>query len=426
LLRSTFLITALSLVGSFLGLLVQLLMAQRYGSGVEVDAYLYAISTPTFVAGMIASLLSYAVVPRMAHHSESPQKQNRLIVSLIALVMCIAILFLIISPGLCYIQMLLLPRTSVIQQQSNLGQLLLIGWCIAATQILLAGLCAVLTGLKKGIMPTALNLGPYVAMLIAMLVSHGGTEQLAYGMLAGTFLSLFLALAMLLRRLYGYWHQVAWQEVRALVIRSPFTIIAMSCFSAYAVVDSYWAPRAGEGVLASLGYSQRIIIALGSLAVAGPSAILVPKFSEIVANRNQADFDNLFHKTLAITFAIGFIIALCLYIWAEPLIQLIFTRGAFGHQDAALVAAVLQYYLPGMIFMLLSVISLRVLFCFRDIEKICALLGAFWVVIYFMFSGIFLHMGAVGLACAYSLTWGIYFFCALSAIQIIKTCNRKI
>lgn len=402
-------------------------MAQRYGSGVEVDTYLYAISTPTFVAGVLAALLSYTVVPRMAQHSENPQQQNRLIVSLIALSMCIGLILLLLSPALSYVQKQLLPQNSPMQQQHNLQQLLLVGWGIAAMQILLAAVCAVLTGLKKAITATSLNLGPYFGMLIAMLISQGsGTEQLACGMLVGTCTSLILALAMLHRRVRGHWHQVAWVEVRALVMRSPYTIVAMSCFSAYAVVDSYWAPRAGEGVLASLGYSQRIMIALGNLAVAGPSAILVPKFSEIVAKGSQADFDKILKRTLATTLAIGGTLAFCLYVGAEPLIQWLFMRGEFDQHDAARVAAVLRYCLPGMVFMLLSVISLRVLFCFRDIEKLGALLGAFWGVAYFMFSAIFIHSGAEGLASAYSLTWGIYFFCVISAIERIKIRNRKI
>jgi putative peptidoglycan lipid II flippase len=417
-LRSSLLITALTLVGSFFGLLVQILMAQRYGSGVEVDSYLYSISTPTFVAGLLASLLSYTVVPRMAQYSARSDQQIRLIVSLIALALCVALFLLLISPLLSYVQKELLPERSSIQQQHNLQKLLMIGWCIAATQILLAAACALLTGLKKAITSTALNLGPYVAMLVGMLITQGGTEQLAFAMLAGTCASLTLAFVMLERRVRGHWHQVSWQEVRALVMRSPYTIVAMSCFSAYAVVDSYWAPRAGEGVLASLGYAQRIMIAVGNLAVAGPSAMLVPKFSEIVAYGSKADFDRMFNKTLAVTFAIGFTLAVCLYLGAEPLIQWLFTRGAFDQQDAARATAVLQYCLPGMVFMLLSVISLRVLFCFYRVEKLAALLGVSWCFMYFFLSSHLIGFHGKGMAAAYSLTWIVYFAGAFISIKI--------
>lgn len=417
-LKSSLLITALSLIGSFLGLLVQLLMAQRYGSGVEVDAYLYAISTPTFVAGLLASLLSYTVVPRMAQYADGAEFQNRLIISLIALTICMVLLLLLISPALCYVQKVLLPQSSLIQKQHNLHELLIIGWGIAGMQILLAAACAILTGLKKPIFSTALNLGPYIAMLIAMLISKGGTEQLAYGMLTGTCISLIFALTVLQQRMDGHWHQVAWHEVCALITGSPYTIIAMSCFSAYAVVDSYWAPRAGEGVLANLGYSQRIMIALGNLAVAGPSALLVPKFSEIITKRSQANFEKMLKSALATTFAIGSALALCLYMGAEPLIQFVFTRGAFGQQDAVSVAGVLQYCLPGMVFMLLSVISLRVLFCFREIEKISALLGAMWCLIYFSLCWHLVQYDGQGMAVAYSLTWLLYLIGVLTTIKI--------
>lgn len=410
-LRSSILITALSLFGSFLGLLVQVLMAQRYGSGVEVDTYLYALSVPSFAAGLIASLLSYTVVPRMAHHSDNEQHQNQLIVSIAALGLCIGLILMLLSPALRYVQIQLLPKDSLIHQQHNLEQLLLLGWRIAATQIVLAALCAVLVGLQKPIIATALNLGPYVGMLVFMLtLQTSGTEHLARGLLAGTASSLFVAFFTLQRRVLNHWRLAAWAEVRELVVRSPYTIIAMCCFSIYPVVDSYWASRAGDGVLASLGYSQRIMIALGNLAIAGPSALLVPKFSEIVAKGIRADFDKMLKKTLVITLAISFTLAVGLHAGAVPLIELLFMRGQFDQNDAARVAAVLQYCLPGMVFSLLSVMCLRILFCFKDLEKPAAVLGIFWGLTYFSLSSHFLYLSGQGLALAYSLTWILYFF----------------
>jgi putative peptidoglycan lipid II flippase len=408
-LRSSLLITVLSLLGSFLGLMVQLLMAQRYGAGVEVDTYLYAISTPTFVAGMIASLLSYTVVPRMAQNYGQVDKQHRLIASLLALSACIAAALVLASPLLRVLQKQILPTNSTILQQHVLANLLLLGWSIAGVQVLLAALCAILTGLKQAFTATLLNFGPYLGMLGLMIAAKDkGIEQMAYGLLYGTVASLLAAFYLLRVYILGHWRKAAWEEIRTIVLRSPYTIIAMSCFSAYAVIDSYWAPRAGEGVLASLGYSQRIIIALGTLVVVGPSAILVPKFSEIIADGSRVAFYVILKKTLVTTLVIGCALAMGLYAWAEPLIQLLFTRGDFDQQDAARVAAVLQFCLPGMVCMLLSVISLRVLFCFQDVEKTAALLGLFWVVAYFSLAASFIGFSARGIALAYSFTWMIY------------------
>lgn len=408
-LRSSLLVTALSLLGSFLGLIVQLLMAQRYGSGVAVDTYLYAISTPTFVAGMIGSLLSYTVVPRMAQNHGQEDKQSRLIVSLFALSACVAAALLLTSPLLQILQKATLPDNSQILQQTALPRLLLLGWGIAGMQVLLAALCAILTGLKRALIATLLNLGPYLGMLGFMLVGINKViEQLAYGLLFGTAASFVLTCYLLRSHILSHWRQAAWDEVRTLVLRSPYTIIAMSCFSAYAVVDSYWAPRAGEGVLASLGYSQRIMIALGNLAVAGPSAILVPRFSELIAANNYSAFISTLKKTLSVTLAISSILAFMLYFYSENLIQFLFMRGAFDIENSRNVASVLIYCLPGMVCMLLSVISLRVIFCFSGIEKFAAIIGIVWIVIYFFSSAILASHQAKGIATAYSLSWIIY------------------
>lgn len=422
--RSSLFVTALSLFGSFLGLIVQLLMAQRYGSGVAVDTYLYAISTPTFLAGMIASMLSYTVVPRMAQHNGQTDKQSRLAVSLLALSAFIAVVLLFVSPLLQVLQKEMLPSYSPILQQPMLSRLLLVGWGIAGMQVLNSALCAILTGLEKAITATFLNLSPYAGMLGFMLVARENSiEQLAYGLLFGTTGSFLVAFYLLRTHILGHWRQAAWAEVHTLVLRSPYTIVAMSCFSAYAVVDSYWAPRAGEGVLASLGYSQRIIIALGNLAVAGPSAILVPKFSQILAKNDWAEFDQMLKKTFASTFAIGCILALALYFGAESLIQLLFMRGEFDQRDVVRVANVLQYCLPGMICMLLSVIGLRVLFCFPNVEKIAAFLGLFWIAGYFSSSGFLINYFELGLASSYSMSWLLYF--ALLWIFIFKKTKAK-
>lgn len=421
-LRSSLLVTALSLFGSFLGLLVQVLMANRYGSGVVVDAYLYAISAPTFIAGMIASMLSYTVVPRVARAQGQPEGSGRLTVSLLAASFCIAAVFILSNPLLQRVQIAALPPTSPLQELLAQTDLLLLGWFIAGMQILNASLCAILTGLKRAFIATLLNLWPYVGMLVFMLATFGhGIEQLAFGLLFGTSVSFAVAFYLLRDKILRQWRQVRWEEVRTLVIRSPYTIIAMSCFSAYAVVDSYWGPRAGEGVLASLGYSQRIMIALGNLAVVGPSAILVPKFSELVVKGNREEFEQMLVQTLASTLGIGIVLAIVLYVGVEPLVKLLFMRGAFDQSDTLRVSNILRYCLPGMVFMLVSVIGLRILFCFTGVEKIAALLGLFWIVSYFLLSGLLVNLQGVGLAIAYSITWLVH--CILLGALILQ--NEK-
>lgn len=409
-LQSSILVTIITLLGSTLGFCVQLLMARSYGAGVEVDAYLFAISAPTFIAGMVASLLSYAVIPKMAQTNENSEVQSRLIVSLLAMILSLAIGLIVLSPMLQMFQQKLIPESSAIFRLSNIDKLLLVGWAIAAAQILLAALCVILMGLKQAIAAASLNLGAYFGMLVSLVFfENDSINKLALGMLTGTCVSVMVALYLLRARVFSNWHKFAWSEIHILVVNSPYTIIAMSCFSVYAVVDSYWGPRAGDGVLSSLGYSQRIIIALGNLAVAGPSAVLVPRFAELIAAKNLEGFVRVLMQSLGVTFIVCLMLATGLFFGGDYLISLMFTNAAFQNDVSMNVAKILRFCLPGMVFMLASSIALRALYCFAGTEKLSAYLGAGWGLLYFSISGAMVSSGGVGLAISYSATWVVYF-----------------
>lgn len=409
-LQSSILVTAITLLGSALGFCVQLLMARSYGAGVEVDAYLFAISAPTFIAGMVASLLSYAVVPKLAQAIQNTEVQNRLIVSLLGLILSLVVGLMVLSPMLQMFQQKLIPRSSAILGLSNINSLILVGWAIAAAQIMLAALCAILIGLKHVMAAALLNLGAYLGMLVSLVFfENDSINKLALGMLSGTSAAVIVAFYLLRARVLPSWKKFDWSEIRVLVVNSPYTIIAMSCFSVYAVVDSYWGPRAGDGVLSSLGYSQRIIIALGNLAVAGPSAVLVPRFAELVAVKNLDGLVKVLMQSVGATFIVGLLLAAGLFFGGDYLISLMFTNATFHNDVSSNVANVLRFCLPGMVFMLASSVALRALYCFVGTEKLSAYLGAGWVLLYFSVSGAMVSSGGVGLAIAYSFTWLIYF-----------------
>lgn len=414
--RSSLIVTGMTLLGTFLGFFVQIEIAKQFGTDIQVDGYLFATSIPTFFAGMFSSFLSYVITPRIAQGNEL--ERNRLLVSLIFGVGAIAVILVLLIPLFQILQMSYLPKSSPIFHLIELGQLLKLGWWIAATQVLLACLSAVLTGLKRPLIATTLNLGPYLGMLgLLEFSSDGSIIVVAKGMLLGTTLSLLLAFTFLVSRIAANWRSVAWSEIHILISRSPLTIIAMVCFSAYSVIDSYWGPRAGEGVLSILGYSQRIIIGLGNFAIIGPSVVLVPLFAELIAKKDKNNFFSLFIKTFISVGTIALSLAALIFFFAEELISFLFMRGAFEYNAVSEISAAMRYFLPGMIFMLLSVMGLRVIYCFNSSEKTLAILGLGWVVVYFAISATLFESGAPGLAMAYSLSWILYFFVLIIIIK---------
>ena len=94
-----------------------------------------------------------------------------------------------------------------------------------------------------------------------------------------------------------------------------------------------------------------------------------------------------------------------------------FYRGDFNINDVEKVALTLRYMLPGMIFMLISVIELRIILCFKNVEEMACLLGIFWILSYFILCAVLNGIGIKGIAMAYSITWMVYCLMGLKYIE---------
>jgi putative peptidoglycan lipid II flippase len=160
------------------------------------------------------------------------------------------------------------------------------------------------------------------------------------------------------------------------------------------------------------------VIAVGNLAVAGPSAVLVPHFAEFLRDRNYPGFMNLMRRAFILVGAIALMVALILGLFDFDIVRLLFGYGEFDHEHVLQVASAITNMAPGMVAMLLSVIGFRVLFCFESSHKETALLGLGWTCGYFVASSLAYDNGAAGIASAYSAVW--FLTLCMTAILIYR------
>jgi len=410
--RSSAVLTLIALSASVLGFVVQLLLARQYGVSVDVDAYLFALGVPTFIAGLVSAIMSYELVPRLVASEIDQAYQKRYITTFVIGVAGLSLLLGMLGSFFGYIQKEVLPIDSPIRSYKYLTDLIFLGWAISAFQVLQGCLTAILNAHRRYLVAALLALLPYIGMILLLLILGGvaGIRALALGMLTGAIVATLGGVFLIRRHLLPLkFKDLQWRDIRQLAYSSPYTALAMTCFSSYAVVDAYWAPQAGQGTLATLGYAQRIVIALGNLAVAGPSAVVVPRLAHLISNSHFKDFRHFLLRTFVVVGGIAVAVALMLAVFSNQLIQLLFARGAFGQNEVEDVAKTLLFMSPGIVAMLMSVISLRALFCLEGVSKVAAMLGLSWTAGYFLVSSLLHPYGASGLAIGYSLVWILYF-----------------
>lgn len=388
----------------------QLVMANLFGASVLMDIYLIAASLPFLVSGTLSAVLSYSMVPALISY-KSDQDAYRWFAGIIlfALSGTAVLIFIggyLTTPAIVQFFGARLSHDS----QTEAVLVARVSWAAAACSILLGYLGTMHNAAKRFYLPVLTGLLPYVGMILFGIVAGSlfGPVAIAWGMLAGTVLGCLVLLK-------GAFHELDfsracltyWPQAVKYFTKMPIIILSMSCFTAFQTIDAYWAPLIGVGNLSYLGYCQRILVAIGSLVIAGPSVVLVPRLAEAHIEERQQEFLNDLGTSIrmVLVFVVPAVIAVSFL--SSPLIELVFQRGAFNEEATEKIASLLPIMMVGMVAMVCVVIMFRALYSRQQVLP-AALLGAMVLVLYFILSGTLSRLMTVqGIAIAYAVSWWV-------------------
>lgn len=426
-LGSSILVSLASLFVSLIGFANQLVLAKLFGASTSMDAYLIAASIPMLVSGVLSAVLGYSLVPALMVHKLDILVYRRFCGML-------AIIMLVISVSISGVGFLIVPAQigmlgeslSNAARQDAIG-IARVSWITTGVFLIVGYLNAMHNAANRFLLPVFTNMVPIIGMIVAGIsfAPNYGPLAVAWGMLAGLLLVIPVLLLHTLPALdFSPKCLLLWKEATCYICRAPLIMLSMLCFTVFQSVDSYWAPQIGTGNLAILGYSQRILVALGTLVIAGPAAVILPRLAEAYLDGRIKD---LLHDTLrAVRMVIAFAlpVALSVSILSTPLVRLLFERGAFDQHATQGVATILPLMMVGMMAMLCVVIIFRALYAKHDITR-ASLLGILATVFYFTLSGLLSqHFGIEGIALSYALSWWLVLF--LSVLILWRGYRRMI
>ena len=110
------------------------------------------------------------------------------------------------------------------------------------------------------------------------------------------------------------------------------------------VVDRAMAAMLPAGSVAALGYGYKVIaLAAGLLTLAFSNAIL-PYFSEQEANKDNEGIKNTFNFYFIVSLCISLALMSFVFLFSQPIVTIIFQKGAFGAADTAIVSNIQRFY----------------------------------------------------------------------------------
>jgi putative peptidoglycan lipid II flippase len=326
------------------------LVAEQFGAGDALDAFLIAFMIPSYGVAVLGHSFATAFVPSylQVHEQQSPEVARRLVGSVMAAGM---VLLLVVALVLALAAPWLLSFVASGFDENKLAlsiRLLRLMACVLAISGLSSILSAVLNAHEHfaatAVAPMAVPFG----MIVGLVVLHQriGIEALAWGTVAGFALECCLLIVASARR--GLLPRPAWhgydRELHDVARRYWPMAGATLLLSSAAVVDQSMAASLGSGNVSVLNYGNKLVALVLSMVAVSLSTVLLPRFSRLITAEHWDDLARTIRGYTRLIVAGSIPVVAILALGAEPMLRLLFERGAFT-SEATEASARVQFYL---------------------------------------------------------------------------------
>jgi len=401
------LLTLIGVGTKALGFIRELIISSRFGASEETDAFYLVFALLVVNSLTIISQLPRAFVPeyqKRAHgsaHAGSTYFGATLIL-LVPLLLALAVVIWVwtepiirlTAPGfsglaltesiaLTHILAVLLPVAALTAVLSSLAQ--------ARGHLLLVQLATPL-----------LNLGTIVGLLT--LGNSLGIRAAAVGIVLGSLAQLLVVLLYpFLQRLKPTVSREALRPaLKGVGVLVLLVVLNYTGGVLATVVERVFSSRLPEGHLSCMGYAIRLLALPNGVFLGGLLVALLPAISNRVVHQDPAEIHRITLRALRMLLLLQVPILCGMTLFAGPLVDLVYGRGAFSADDGALTASLFVCYLPSILTEVVCVVLVTLYFAY-SLPTIPFLFGLFRVVLLgITFAVTWERFGAHGMALSQS------------------------
>ncbi len=399
-------LSIVTLLSKFIGFARDAIVAHNWGATGVTDAFLIGMMVPSVLLGIISIGLSTLIVPWYIAHRKEDAAHARELVNQVAVVWGMA--FLVVSAFVLIFapQLVHLFAPSFTGARYDLA--------VKVTRLLVPmGFFNVMTGLVTGLsqaegqflVPLLSNVAGNVLLVGCLLLfsSPLGIQSYALGLTVMSVIG-FAPIFWFLRNRRDFFRhldlrRVEWRTIGAFAALLVPLIISGGGGSLNTIVDRWFASHLAQGSVSALDYSNRLWNLPLALAATPIVTAVFPWFSSMAVDGTLlATFEDRIRKTVALMIYIMVPCIAGLVVLAQPIVRLLFQRGAFTTGATQLTAACVQMYCLGLLGQALFPVFHRVFYSFKD-TRTPLVVGVAMIVINAVTDWLFgMWFGAAGIA----------------------------
>lgn len=345
------LVMGLGLAANLVGLAKEQLVAYFYGAGDAVDVFSIGLALPLLFSTLVASSVSAAVIPAFMAARERGE-ELRFLYEAALLMLAFVLLIMVVCAVAGVALMPYLAHGFSRQKLLTAMSVVLILSPIIVLQSLGSLMDGVLNAKQRYVLSSCSNaLIPIGTVVLLLLWPSGGVIALCAGLYLGYSMK---ALVLLWDLPAQFWCQfrtvrLEWLAMcrRHLIMIREFMFLLFSSviLGLLPVIGQAYAASLPPGSVATLSYANRLL-GVGLVLVSGAiNAIVLPALAQEQL-RGAGGAASLGTKLALTAVGVGFVLATPAYFLLEPVVRLLFERGAFTAEDTQKVAYVLTYFLP--------------------------------------------------------------------------------
>ena len=351
-----------TLLSRIFGYIRDMVIAAFFGAGFYSDAFIAAFRIPNLIRRLFGEgSLSISFVPVFTQYltdkgkDEAFEMARSAIKLLSVLLVIITVSGIVLSP---WIVRIFAPGFTESPEKFALA--------VVLTRIMFPYIFFIcLVALSMGILnvlghfaapalaPVFLNIAMILSVYIISIFSADSTNRvygLAFGVVIGGFLQLALQVPFLIKKRFYFWQKAGiWHPgLKRIALLFFPAIFGSAVYQINTLAITLLASIQSEGSISYLYYADRLVqFPLGIFAIAAATALL-PSISRQAAAKDMNAVRDSFAYTLKFVFFITIPAMVGLIVLRQPVVALLFERGAFGREATLLTVNAVLYYSIGL------------------------------------------------------------------------------
>jgi putative peptidoglycan lipid II flippase len=403
-------ISVFSVLGYISSLIVDIVIAAWFGLGSETDAFFIAFTTPRLGSSMLMVAIRSAIVPIFSRIIDEQGKpglwrtsSNLMNLSLLALG-ALGMVGFLGAPLLIWVL-----GAGLDDSTQSLAVVLckIVFWIVVPLGI--GEICkATLNSLRRFAFPAAAQLVWNIPVLVVVVLfgRSFGIRSLAWGYVIGAWIQLIFLAAALLMQGFQYRPILQWREpwtAKALLqIRHPLASAVLSQSNIF--LERSLASFLPAGLVSALAFARRMYGAIDTIFLGSVSTAFLPRLSTQFEQNIMLAFKQSLSLGLRLTIFISAPLTVGIVVLSQPIVQLLFQRGAFDQETTRATAQLLSIYIWSIPPMALRQMFMTSYYAAMDVKTPFYIAMAMLALNAVLDLTLFSLMGAVGLALAVPVT----------------------